>query len=109
MSPGKLAEFEHYARTWRRIIKRLGGTYHGCFLPSEPPTDASHFSFPDIGSEGPADVATVIFTFDDLGGYEKYRRDVSKDPECAAVTAHYHETKCFIAYERSFVRLIATE
>jgi hypothetical protein len=109
LAPGKQAEFEHYVRTWRRIIERLDGTYYGCFLPGERPPDASHFSFPEVGRDGPVDVATVVFSFDDLDGYERYRRDASNDPECAAVTAHYHETKCFISYERSFVRLMSAE
>ena len=82
LAPGKLDEFEHYARTWQRIIERLDGTYSGCFLPGERPPDASHFSFPEVGRDGPVDVATVVFSFDDLDGYERYRRDASNDPEC---------------------------
>ena len=109
LAPGKQADFEYYALTWKRIIERLNGTYHGCFLPGEPPPDASHFSFPAIGRDGPIDVATVLFSFVDLAGYERYRRAAANDPECAAVTAHYHETQCFISYERSFVRLMSTE
>jgi hypothetical protein len=71
LAPGKQADFEYYALTWKRIIERLNGTYYGCFLPGEPPPDASHFSFPAIGRDGPIDVATVLFSFDDLAGYER--------------------------------------
>jgi len=105
IAPGKKAEFEHYARVWRRIIERLDGKYYGCFVPGERPPDAAHFSFPEIGRDGPDDVATVIFSFIDLAAYERYRRDAGSDPECEAVTKHFNDTKCFTSYERSFVRL----
>lgn len=98
----KLAEFEIYARTWRRIFERLGGKYYGCFLPGERPPDASQLSFPEVGRDGPVDVATVVFSFDDLDGYECYRRDAANDPECAAVTAHYHENKVFYLVRAKF-------
>jgi hypothetical protein len=106
IAPGKTAEFEHYARIWKRIIERVGGTYRGCFLPGERPPDASHFSFPEIGRDGPADVATVIFSFPDLPAYESYRTEAPNDPECPEVTAFFRKTKCFTSYERTFVRAV---
>jgi len=105
IAPGKQAEFERYARVWRRIIERLGGTYYGCFVPGEQPPDADHFSFPEIGRTAPENSATVIFGFHDLAAYERYRRDAEKDPECEAVTKHFNDTKSFTNYERGFVRL----
>lgn len=101
---GKQPEFEHYARVWKRIIGRLGGTYIGCFLPGNEPPDASHFSFPDIGHKGPDDTAIVIFTFPELADYERYRHNAHLDPECEPITDFYNETKCFSSYERTFVR-----
>ena len=103
IADGKLSEFEHYARVWRRIIERLDGTYIGCFIPGNEPPDSSHFSFPNVGSRGPDDAAIVIFSFPDLTAYERYRQDARKDPECQAVTDHFHETNCFTSYERTFV------
>jgi hypothetical protein len=103
IAPGRIVEFKHYARTWKKIIERLGGDYHGCFLPSEPPPDASHFSFPNVGRNGPDDIAVVLFSFRDLGAYEHYRREAGNDPDCEAVTAHYRKTQCFTSYERSFL------
>jgi len=104
ISPGKQSEFEHYARVWRRIIERLGGSYFGCFLAGENPPDADHFSFPEIGLSGPDDIAMVIFSFRDLEAYERYRRDAGTDPECDAITRHFNDTKCFTSYERTFMR-----
>ncbi|HEY2867349.1 MAG TPA: NIPSNAP family protein [Pyrinomonadaceae bacterium] len=101
--PGKRDEFAHYARVWRRIIERLGGTHHGCFMPGEQPPDAEHFSFPTVGQKGPDEVAVILFSFDDLAAYERYRREARNDPECAAVTAHYNQTQCFTSYERTFL------
>src|ERR1044071_7600392 len=95
IGPDKGADFEHYARVWKRIIERLGGRHHGCFMPREWPPDAAHFSFPGIGRNGPDDVAVVLFSFPDLETYNRYRRDASNDPECAGVTQHYRQTQCF--------------
>ena len=100
---GKTDAFAHYARVWRRILERLGATYHGCFMPAEQPPDAAHFSFPDLGRSGPDNVAVVLFSFDDLAAYERYRREAGNDSECAGVTAHLHETQCITMYERSFL------
>jgi len=104
ISPAKQSEFEHYARVWKGIIERLDGNYIGCFLPGNEPPDASHFSFPEIAQKGPDDIAVVIFSFRDLAGYQRYRSEANLDPECALVTEHFNKTKCFISYERSFVR-----
>ena len=71
--------------------------------PAKPP-DADHFSFPEIGHNGPDDIAMVIFSFRDLEAYERYRRDAGTDPECDAITRHFNDTKCFTSYERTFMR-----
>jgi hypothetical protein len=99
----KTAEFEHYIRVWKRIIERLDGRHHGCFMPGEQPPDAAHFSFPGVGRNGPPDVAVVLFSFPDLETYNRYRREASSDPECEAVTEHYRQTQCFTSYERTFL------
>jgi hypothetical protein len=106
ISPGKESEFAHYAQVWSGIIRRLGGTYYGCFIPGDRPPDAAHFSFPEMAKDGPLDVATVIFSFSDLAEYERYRRDASNDPECDAMIDHLKATNCFSSYERSFVRML---
>ena len=103
LAPGKTAEFEHYARVWKRIIESLGGEHHGCFMPGEPPPDSSHFSFPGVGRNGPDNIAVVLFSFPDLEAYNRYRRDAGSDPECDAVTEHYRQTQCFTGYERTFL------
>jgi hypothetical protein len=101
----KLADFEHYARVWMRLIDKYGGTHHGYFVPGEGPPSAA-FSFPGIGEAGPDNVAVALFSFPSGEAYESYRREVANDPECLAVTSHYEETKCFSKYERSFVRAV---
>ena len=103
INPDKLAEFEHYARVWMRLIEKYGGTHHGYFVPSENPPSAV-FSFPGVGAEGPNNIAIALFSFPSVEVYEEYRRKVADDPECHAATNHYNETKCFIKYERTFMR-----
>ncbi len=105
IDPDKVAAFEHYARVWMRLIEKYGGTHHGYFLPGETPPNTT-FSFPGIGEAGLANIAIALFSFPTVESYERYRREVKHDPECQAVTKHYQETKCFIKYERSFMRAV---
>jgi NIPSNAP len=62
LSPGKTAEFEHYARWWMRLIEKHGGTHLGFFMPERTPPSAA-FSFAGIGTEGPDNVAMALFSF----------------------------------------------
>ena len=109
IAPGKVADFEHYAQVWMRLIEKYGGSHHGYFMPAFGPDAAPpsvSFTFPGIGEAGPANVAVALFSFPDVAAYDSYRREVKSDPECQAVTAHYQRTKCFTKYERTFVRLV---
>jgi hypothetical protein len=103
INPDRLAEFEHYARAWMRLVEKYGGTHHGYLVPGENPPSAA-FSFPGVGAEGPDNIAIASFSFPSVEAYEEYRRKVADDPECRAATKHYNETKCFTRYERTFMR-----
>jgi hypothetical protein len=105
IDPDKLEEFENYARLWMRLIEKYGGTHHGYFLPGDSLPSAA-FSFPGVGEEGPSNVAVALFSFPSLVAYETYRRKATEGEECRAATAYYEETKCFIKYERSFMRTL---
>ncbi len=102
LDPAKTAEFAHYGRMWIKLVERFGGTHHGYFLPGEGP--AAAFSFPGVGSAGPPNVAIALFSFPDLAAYERYRQCAADDDEARAATTYFHETKCFLSYERSFLR-----
>ena len=104
----KLPAFEHYARVWMRLIEKYGGTHHGYFIPGDGPPSAA-FSFPGLGEAGPENVAVALFSFPSIEAYERYRREVKNDPECAAITHHYEQTKCFTKYERVFMRPVARD
>ena len=106
IDPDKRAEFEHYARVWMRLTEKYGGTHHGYFVPGDDPPSAA-FSFPGLGEEGPGNIAVALFSFPSVAAYETYRREVANDPECLAATSHYEQTKCFIKYERTFMRLVS--
>lgn len=106
IDPEKLADFEHYARVWMRLIEKYGGTHLGYFI-SDKEAPAATFSFPGIGATGPDNVGVALFSFPTLEAYDAYRRDVSHDPECVAVTAHFERTQCFTKYERTFVKRVA--
>jgi len=89
-----------------RLIEKYGGTHHGYFVPGEAPPFAP-FSFPGLGEPGPENIGVALFSFPNADSYESYRSEVKKDPECAAVTRHHEETKCFLRYERSFLRAVS--
>lgn len=99
----KLLEFEAYARAWVRLIERHGGTHHDCFVP-RPIPEGARISFPQIGSNGPEDVAVALFSFPDDGTYQRYRQTVAEDPDCGPAADLYKDTKCFISYERLFLK-----
>ena len=106
VDPHKLAEFEVYARTWMRLIEKFGGTHHGYFVPGDAPPSAA-FSFPDIGEDGPDNIALALFSFPTVAAYDAYRRDVPLDPDCEKITKLRDESQCFTKYERTFMRPVA--
>jgi hypothetical protein len=98
----KIAQFEHYARTWMGLIEKHGGIHHGYFIPSASPP-SQHFSFPGIGEAGAGDEAIALFSFDSVAEYETYRREVADDPECAAATDFARRENPFTRYVRTFL------
>ena len=88
IDPFKVKEFETYAKMWIPLVNKLGGTHHGYFLPHE----SSDY------------VAVAMFSFPSLAAYEAYRAKAAGDPECQKAAAYYRETRCFLKYERSFLR-----
>ena len=106
IAPFKAKEFETYAKMWLPLVKKFGGTHHGYFLPEQTPASAA-FSFPGLGEEGPSNVGIALFSFPTVEAYDSYRQRVAEDPVCEAVTKHFNETKCFLKYERTFMKQIA--
>src|SRR5947208_4746620 len=96
VAPGKVREFEEYARAWMRLIERHGGTHHGYFLPPEGEVREASFSFPGLGRQGPPNLAVALFSFASVEKYDAYRRAVAEDPGCKAATARFEETRCFL-------------
>lgn len=90
IDPTKLREFEHYVRMWLPLVARFGGVHHGYFLPHE----------------GPNNIAVALFSFESLAAYETYRQRAATDPDCMAAMAYYEQTRCFLSFERSFMRPI---
>jgi len=111
IAPGKIREFKEYARAWMALITKHGGTHHGYFIPTDASDKlpAAAFSFPGLGAEGPADTAVALFSFPDAEAYESYRRAVAGDSECKAITARFNASKCFLSYERTFLKPVSGE
>ena len=73
---------------WIPLVDKLGGKHHGYFLPHE----------------GPNNIALALFSFPSLAAYEEYRARAESDPDCRAAIAYYKDTRCFLSFERSFMR-----
>jgi NIPSNAP protein len=88
IDPFRLKEFEHYAKLWIPLVEKFDGKHHGYFLPHE----------------GANNIALALFSFPSLADYEQYRAKAAEDSECQAAMKYYAETKCFLSYERTFMR-----
>jgi hypothetical protein len=88
IDPFKVKEFETYGKMWIPLVEKFGGKHHGYFLPHE----------------GPNNIALAMFSFPSLAAYETYRAAAADDPECQAAMRYYQETRCFLSFERSFMR-----
>ena len=90
IDPYKMKEFEHYARLWIPLVRRLGGEHHGYFLPAE----------------GANNIALCLFSFPSLAKYEQYRAVTQTDAGCRAAFEYAEQTRCVISVERTFFRPI---
>lgn len=88
IDPSKLKEFETYGKMWIPLVEKFGGKHHGYFMPHE----------------GANNIALALFSFPSLASYETYRASSASDPECQAAMHYCRETRCYISYERSFMR-----
>ncbi len=91
IDPGKITEFEIYARAWIPLVNRMGGIHLGYFLPHESAND----------------LAVAIFNFPSLAAYEDYRRKSMDDAECQAAFAYSAKHKIIRRYDRQFLRPVS--
>lgn len=92
VDPYQIREFENYAAKWIEIVRLMGGTHHGYFLPSE----------------GANNIAYCLFSFDSLARYEEYRTAIESKAECIRLFNEANEKKFILSYERSFMRPLLT-
>lgn len=104
----ELWAFEEYGKIWIKIINELGGNHLGYFLPSDDPKAEENnvFSFQGLGAKGDKDIGVAIFSFPNWEAYEKYRVEAKNHPLCDRANRIVEETKCFVGYERSFMRMV---
>jgi uncharacterized protein (DUF1330 family) len=88
----KMAEFEQYARRWRDIVPRCGGTLVAYYLPTK--------------IAGPTDVAMGLFEFDSLAQYETYRDALMQDAAAKENLDFASQTRCLLAEDRSILRKV---
>ncbi len=88
IDPGKIADFEAFARAWIYLVQKHGGRHHGYFPPPE----------------GASDVALTLFSFPSLAAYEQHRTLFGRDPEFIKADQIRDASGCVIRYERTFMR-----
>ena len=49
-------------------------------------------------------MALALFSFPSLAVYEQYREKARHDAEVQVAMAYYEKTRCFLSYERNFMR-----
>ena len=90
IDPFQRSAFEHYAKTWARIIPRCGGNLVGYFLPHE----------------GTNNVAWGLIAFDSLAAYETYRARLKVDPEGCLNFEFAQSHRLILREERTFLEAI---
>jgi hypothetical protein len=93
LDPGKLAEFEAYARALPHAVERCGGKFIAYYLPTK--------------IAGPTNVALGLIDFPDLASYERYRGNLLSDAEAVEALRRADASGCILNEARSFVRCIA--
>lgn len=93
LGPGKLADFEAYARALREPVERCGGTFVGYYLPTK--------------IAGPTNAAIGLIDFPDLAAYEAYRARLLTDPGGEAALRRAEAAGCILNEDRSFMRRVA--
>ncbi|MFV8183380.1 NIPSNAP family protein [Streptomyces sp. AF1B] len=88
IDPRQVSAFEEYVTGWIPIVNRLGGTHHGCFLPSE----------------GANDIAYALFSFPSLAAYETYREAIRRDAQARKLWQLSERTGCIRRFDRTFLR-----
>ncbi len=107
----KLLAFEEYGKIWIKIINELGGFHHGYFLPTNDSRAEENniFSFKGLGEKGDNDIGIAIFSFPSWEAYEKYRVEAKNHSDCGRANRIVEETKCFVSYERNFMRMVESD
>jgi NIPSNAP len=90
IDPFQRDAFARYARTWSRIIPRLGGHLVGYFLPYE----GTNFE------------AWGLIGFESLAAYEAYRVRLKLDAEAVENFAFAQSERFILREQRSFVQIV---
>jgi len=92
LDPGKLADFEAYARALREPVERCGGKFVDYYLPTK--------------IAGPTNAAFGLIDFPDLAAYERYREALTIDEGAAQCLRRAEAAGCILGEDRSFVRRV---
>jgi hypothetical protein len=90
LDPGKLADFEAYARGVAGPAERCGGRIAGYYLPTKV--------------AGPTNFALALIDFPSLAAYEQYRAKLAADPEHTEIAQRCAGSGCILIEDRSFLQ-----
>jgi hypothetical protein len=92
LDPGKLPDFEAYARALPTPVERCGGKFVAYYLPTK--------------IAGPTNTALGLIDFPDLASYQRYRDKLMTDPDGIEALRRAEAAGCILNEERSFLRRI---
>ncbi len=92
LDPGKLADFETYARALAQPIERCGGGGAADYLPTK--------------LAGPTNAALALIDFPSLASYEQYREKLLHDGEAVEALRRAETAGCILVEDRSILRRV---
>jgi hypothetical protein len=90
LDPGKLADFEAYAKDLPKLVERCGGKYVGYYLPTK--------------IAGPTNFGMALIDFPNLAAYEQYRERLAQDQDAIAAAQRAEKAGCILIENRSLLR-----
>jgi hypothetical protein len=92
LDPGKLGDFEAYARGLAGPAERCGGRIAGYYLPTK--------------FAGPTNFGLALIDFPSLAAYEQYRAKLAADSEHTEVAQRAGRSGCILLEDRSFLQRV---
>jgi hypothetical protein len=93
IDPGKLGDFEAYAKALPEAAERCGARSVAYYLPTK--------------FAGPTNMAQALIDFPSLAAYEQYRANLLTDAKAAELARRADQSGCILIEDRAILRRVA--